>query len=595
MSFITRMIYSALVDADFQETETFMQQGEKPRGGHASIEELCNTFNTAMQKFDNPQDDLNKKRTETLKACKDKANLEQGFFTLTVPTGGGKTLASMGFALNHAVKHGLKRVIYVIPFTSIIEQNAGVFKDYLGEDNVLEHHSNFDWKNWNNKPDTESADDATNDTLDKLKLASENWDIPIVVTTNVQFFESLFSSRTSRCRKLHNIVNSVIILDEAQLLPPEFLQPILDAMRLLMEYYGVTFVLCTATQPALETRKDNFGKTWLQGLDSATEIVPDTAELYRQLERVKIEQPEDVNAPGDWDEIADRIKQHESVLAIVNTRADCRELQRRMPPGARHLSALMCGEHRSHVIKGIKQQLARHEPVRVVSTQLIEAGVDVDFPVVYRALAGLDSIAQAAGRCNREGKLEGKGQVTVFVAPKQSPMGLLRFGEDACKAILSEHPEKLLTPERFKRYFTQYYSKAGPEGLDRKGIAKLLTQDARQCRIQFRAAAEKFQLIDEDGSVSIIVPYVNPGDSNSDSRLLIARLRAGELHRDLLRQLQRFTVTVRKHEFFALRNAGDIEEIVPDLWVLKNETAYHPTLGLLIGASCSPAPGSLCC
>lgn len=578
-----RMLFSCLTDADFLNTEAFMNADKSEmRGGYPELATLLSQFDAAMKQKEQGAEKtpVNLLRANVLRQCREAAKEEPGLYTLTVPTGGGKTLSSLAFALEHAILHKKRRVIYAIPYTSIIEQTAEVFRGiFNGRDAVLEHHCNL----------------ASEQDSPKNRLASENWDAPLIVTTNVQLFESLFAARTSRCRKLHNLVNSVIILDEAQLLPPEFLQPILDAMRLLIEHYGVTFVLCTATQPALETRKDNFGRTWLRGLDSATEIVSDAAELYRQLERVEIEQPEDLKAHGDWDEIADRIKQHESVLAIVNTRTDCRELQRRMPPGTKHLSALMCGEHRSHVIKGIKQQLLRHEPVRVVSTQLIEAGVDVDFPVVYRALAGLDSIAQAAGRCNREGKLEGRGQVIVFVAPKQSPRGLLRFGEDACKAILCEHAEKLLTPELFKRYFTHYYSKAGQDGLDRKGIGKLLTQDARQCRIQFRTAAERFQLIDEDGSVSIIVPYASPDDSNRNSRLLIARLRAGELHRDLLRQLQRFTVTVRKHEFFTLRNAGDIEEIVPDLWVLKNETAYHPTLGLLIGASCNPYPGSLCC
>ena len=218
LAFMTRMLFSALVDADFQETESYMKDDVKPCGEHTSIEELCKVFNTALQKFDNPQGHINEKRTETLKASMDKAESEQGFFTLTIPTGGGKTLASMAFALNHAVEHGLKRVIYVIPFTSIIEQNAAVFKEYLGEDNVLEHHSNFDWKK-GDKPDTESADDQTKNVLDKLKLASENWDIPIVVTTNVQFFESLFANKSSRCRKLHNLAKSVIIFDEAQMLP----------------------------------------------------------------------------------------------------------------------------------------------------------------------------------------------------------------------------------------------------------------------------------------------------------------------------------------------------------------------------------------
>lgn len=223
-----------------------MQQGAKRRGGYASIEELCETFNTAIQKFDNPQDIINKKRTETLKACKEKSDLEQGFFTLTIPTGGGKTLTSMAFALNHAAKHGLKRIIYVIPFTSIIEQNAAVFKDYLGGNNVLEHHSNFDWKNWN-KPDAESADDATRDTLDKLKLASENWDIPIVVTTNVNFFELLFANKSSRCRKLHNMAKSVIIFDEAQMLPREYLDPCMLAVKELVTNYSASAIFCTAT------------------------------------------------------------------------------------------------------------------------------------------------------------------------------------------------------------------------------------------------------------------------------------------------------------------------------------------------------------
>jgi len=578
-----RMLFSCLTDADFLDTEAFMNADKSEmRGGYPELTTMLSQFKAAMEQKEQGAEktQVNLLRADVLQQCREKAKGEPGLYTLTVPTGGGKTLSSLAFALEHAILHKKRRVIYAIPYTSIIEQTAEVFRGiFKGPDAVLEHHCNL----------------ASEQDSPKSRLATENWDAPLIVTTNVQLFESLFAARTSRCRKLHNLVNSVIILDEAQMLPPEFLQPILDAMRLLIEHYGVTFVLCTATQPALETRKDHFGKAWLRGLESATEIVPNTAEFYRQLERVEIEQPADLNAHSDWDEIADRIKQHESVLAIVNTRADCRELQRRMPPGAKHLSALMCGEHRSHVINGIKQQLVRHEAVRVVSTQLIEAGVDVDFPVVFRALAGLDSIAQAAGRCNREGKLEGKGQATVFVAPKQSPKGLLRFGEDACKAILSERPEKPLTPELFKRYFTQYYSKVGKDGLDRKGIDKLLTQDARQCRIQFRTAADNFQLIDEDGSVSIIVPYVNPGDSKRDSRLLIARLRAGELHRDLLRQLQRFTVTVPKHDFFILRDADDIEEIVPDLWVLKNETAYHPTLGLLIGASCNPDPGSLYC
>jgi CRISPR-associated endonuclease/helicase Cas3 len=255
----------------------------------------------------------------------------------------------------------------------------------------------------------------------------------------------------------------------------------------------------------------------------------------------------------------------------------------------------MCGEHRSYVIKKIKEALSHHDSVRVVSTQLIEAGVDVDFPVVYRALAGLDSIAQAAGRCNREGTQAGKGQVFVFVPPHQSPKGMLRFGEDACKIVLHERSNNPLTPELFTSYFNHYYGKVGKDGLDKNEIEELLTKDAAQCKIQFRTAAEKFQLIDEDGSVAVIVPYANPDDASRDSRPLIVRLRAKELHRDLLRKLQRFTVSVRNRDFDALCKAGDLDEVAPGIWVLKNETAYHPDLGLLVGESGNPDPGSLCC
>jgi len=576
-----RMLFSCLTDADFLDTEAFMNKGKsRQRGGYPELATLLSQFNKAMKTKTQQAEPspINRLRAEVLWKCQEKAAGAPGLYTLAVPTGGGKSLSSLAFALEHAIHHGKSRIIYAIPYTSIIEQTAEVFRGIFKEgDAVLEHHSYLD----------------SEKETSKSRLAAENWDAPLIVTTNVQLFESLFASRTSRCRKLHNLVNSVIILDEAQLLPPEFLQPILDVMRLLIEHYGVTFVLCTATQPALDTRKDSFGKTWLRGPGDAKEIVSGTQELYAQLERVTVSLPDDWNKPGNWDEIADRIEQHPSVLAIVNTRADCRELHRRMPPGTVHLSALMCGEHRSYVIGKIKQQLKNGESVRVVSTQLIEAGVDVDFPVVYRALAGLDSIAQAAGRCNREGKQAGKGKVFVFVPPKQAPKGLLRFGEDACKIILHERPENPLTPEQFTRYFTQYYSKV--DNLDKHGIEKLLTQDARECKIQFRTAAEKFQLIEEDGNVAVIVPYANPENSSRESRPLIAQLRSGQLDRLLLRKLQRFTVSVSERDFKALTNAGDIETLAPGLWILKNETAYHPNLGLLVGETGNPDPGKLYC
>lgn len=311
-AFFTRMLYSVLVDADFQETETYMNDGRKPRGEFEGIEDLCRRFNDFLQKFDNPANEINRKRTETLKACVEKSAEQQGFFTLTVPTGGGKTLASMAFALNHAVRHGLKRIIYVVPFTTIIEQNAAVFKDCLGGQNVLEHHSNFDW---NQKPGTNeaSSDDETRDVLDKLKLASENWDIPIVVTTNVQFFESLFANRSSRCRKLHNLARSVVIFDEVQMLPREYLDPCMLAVQELVQNYGASAVFCTATQPSLGGR--------LPGVQF-TELAPNPQSLFDFYRRVQIR---NIGKVADA-ELLQRLNSHDQALCIVNTRKHAKGL-----------------------------------------------------------------------------------------------------------------------------------------------------------------------------------------------------------------------------------------------------------------------------
>jgi len=398
-----RMLFSCLVDADFLDTEKFMNDAQAAaRSGYRDIADLMDRFDKHMAAFTVNADNtpVNTIRTDILRQCREKAALNPGMFSLTVPTGGGKTLSGMAFALQHAVQYNKKtddqmkhkqRIIYVIPYTSIIEQTAGIFRDIFG-DNVVEHHANLD-------PDKEDA---------RSRLATENWDAPVIVTTNVQFFESLFAARTSRCRKLHNIVNSVVVLDEAQLLPPEFLQPIVNVMNQLVTYYGVTFVLSTATQPALGSFQPFGGKPF-HGLDNVHEIMDDPDSLYQKLKRVEVSVPSDLQTSRDWQSIANELIQHPSVLCIVSRRDDARELHRLMTASENgkdtlHLSALMCGEHRSKVIADIKTRLKRNEPVRVISTQLVEAGVDVDFPVVCRALAGLDSIAQAAGRCNREGK-----------------------------------------------------------------------------------------------------------------------------------------------------------------------------------------------
>ncbi len=565
-----RLLFSCLVDADFLDTEAFMDQGRADRrSGYPALPELETRLDAHLSKVSSqaPGTGVNRARARILAECRAAAAQSPGLFSLTVPTGGGKTLSGMAFALEHALRHGQRRVIYVIPYTSIIEQTADVFRGVFG-DAVVEHHSN-----------TESDDEDA-----RSRLACENWDAPIIVTTNVQFFESLFAARTSRCRKLHSIVGSVVVLDEAQLLPPGFMQPILDVLNLLARHYGVTAVLSTATQPALASR-EWFGGG-LRGLDDVREIVADPDRLYTELKRVDVRLPDDLKTPRGWDELAAEIAGHDDVLAIVNRRADARELHRRLSPGTRHLSALMCGAHRSVVIAEIVQALqARRndtglQPVRVVSTQLVEAGVDLDFPVVYRALAGLDSIAQAAGRCNREGRLR-SGEVRVFVPPKPSPPGLLRQGEQVTIGLLDGYDGNPLERHLFTSYFAQLYRGVD---LDAKGICPWLEpdRDTFGC-VGLRSAAETFKLIDseETGYRSVFVPYRRDGD-NDVFKTCVSTLRKHGPQRWLLRKLQRYAVSLPGYQFKTLHQRGDLDEVTPGLFVLKSAAQYDPVLGLLL-------------
>lgn len=435
-----RFLFSCLVDADFLDTEAFMNgyadadeaQAVGFRPSFANLDELHTRYERYMADLAQKAEDssLNRERKGVLQQCFQTALSDKNIFSLTVPTGGGKTLASLGFALKHALNFGKKRIIYAIPFTSIIEQNADVFRKVLGSDVVLEHHSNLEV--------------GENQETAKTRLATENWDAPLIVTTNVQLFESLFAAKTSRCRKIHNITDSVIILDEAQQIPHEFQKPITDMMRVLARDYGVTFVLCTATQPELDKETDAFGRTLLEGLPDVHEIVADKTVLAEKLRRVNIKLPLKGTLKQSWQQIADEIAEHACVLAVVNTRKHARKLFAALPSSGikLHLSANMCAAHRAEVIALIRRylQLYRNgqltKPLWVVSTQLIEAGVDLDFPVVYRAMAGLDSIAQAAGRCNREGKLPELGEVVVFRAEEGAPSGSLKQGQDITEEMI---------------------------------------------------------------------------------------------------------------------------------------------------------------
>ncbi|MGH8629281.1 MAG: CRISPR-associated endonuclease Cas3'', partial [Burkholderiales bacterium] len=425
-----RMLFSSLVDADFLDTESFMNPAQATRRGrYPELGALAIEFERFMadkrgKRVGEPP--VNAARREVLAACERAADWPPGFFSLTVPTGGGKTLSSMAFALRHALAHGKRRVIYVIPYLSIIEQTGEVFRRALGTlaDAVLEHHSNLE-------PD----DDANT----RARLAAENWDAPLIVTTAVQFYESLFAAKPRRVRKLHNIADSVIILDEAQTLPPEFLSPILATLRQLVQSYGATIVLCTATQPTLHEKPAGVSSfPALEAELQPREIAPDPPTLYARLRRVRLDvRPEDVRAT--WPELAAELAAAPQMLCVVDRRRYAvelfQELKQRAPVGSFHLSTRLCGAHRSRRLSEIRQRLADGLPTRVVSTQLIEAGVDVDFPLVYRVAGGLDAIAQAAGRCNREGRMA-EGRVVVFRAPEEAPPGLLRHAQQAAREFL---------------------------------------------------------------------------------------------------------------------------------------------------------------
>lgn len=579
-----RMLFSALVDADFLDTEAFMQpdkatrrQGAWPITQYRDLLMHHLAEKAAQVEAEGRHDDpVMQARRTVLSQCIEKSALAPGVFTLTVPTGGGKTLSSLAFALKHAAANQQRRIIYAIPYTSIIEQTASIFKSIFGDEQVIEHHS--------------QADAPVEKETPRSRLACENWDAPLIVTTNVQLFESLFASRTSQCRKLHRIANSVIVLDEAQLLPPEFLQPVLDALHVLVLHFGVTVLLCTATQPSLTDNERFDPRQALRGLPEPTPLIDHEALLYDQLRRVDINWPDDLNTPIAIEALAQEVARHDCVLTIVNTRNDAADLVQALDAatGERclHLSAAMCGQHRADVIEEIRIRLRARRgnedprPLRVVSTQLVEAGVDIDFPVVYRALAGLDSIAQAAGRCNREGQLAGgtKGQVHVFVRDIPKTLHALRFGAQATRGVLASGADPL-SPAAFRHYFPLYY--ASFPSRDQHQIVRELSEGRTDLKFQFRTAAQRFKLIDDQDQATVLIPYESP---NAPSiRPLIEILKRGDAERWVLRKLQRYAIPVRTRLLRGLLSTQSVQEISSGLFWLVNELTYDRRQGLLSG------------
>ena len=555
----TRMVFSAVVDADFLDTERHFNPGRTTaRCTEPDVDEIRERFQVRHgEATAGATGTVNEIRAEVHQSCLNAATEKSGIFRLTVPTGGGKTLSAMAFALKHASIHGMKRVIVATPYTSITQQTASVYREFLGETTdesspvVLEHHS--------------MAEAAEEDEYDGdvvwHRLATENWDAPVVVTTTVQLFQSLFSNRTSATRKLHRLARSIIILDEAQKLPPRLLTPILGVLKELTEHYGTTVVLSTATQPAFETIKP-FADI------PATEIVPDHQRHFKALKRVRYEWMTD--SPLSWEEVAEILRESSQAMAVVNTKKDALNLLEALADSeALHLSTLLCGRHRQRVIQEIRDRLATGQACRVVSTQVVEAGVDLDFPMVMRAVGPLDSIIQAAGRCNRSGRLV-TGRVVVFQPENGSvPPGDYRTATEQSMSILAEGNIDLDDPATSTTFF--------------KRLFDILETDApeiqnRRKELNYPEVARLFRMINEETVDAIVTKYGTHEERETVEEAL-AKLRKGSAEaRFLLRQVRPWTVQVYRNELASRERAGLIAQVIPGVYEWLGD--YDPVTGI---------------
>ncbi len=553
MSFFIRMVYSCLVDADYLDTEAFMTDGGTGRMAGESMLMLLEKLNRHIAPWlgNEDKDTINGRRTEILRSCIEKGKKRKGLFRLTVPTGGGKTVASLAFALNHAAEHGLKRMIYVIPYTSIIEQNAKVFGDILGEENVLEHHSGIDYE--------------STDELKTKQLAAENWDMPVVVTTNVQFFESLFSHRSSKCRKLHHIANSVIIFDEAQMLPNDYLLPCIAAMEELIRHYGSSIVLCTATQPSL--------KSFFPEDMACEELCPRMEEQFQFFKRNCFKNLGKITE----DELLERLRTEKQALCILNTKNQVQGLYENLEgEGVYHLSTFMYPYHRQRRLAEIRERLAAGEKCIVIATSLVEAGVDLDFQTVYRELAGIDSMIQAAGRCNREGKRELSDSFAFYFQLEEARRIPGQEQQiDTAKLVIRRY-EDIASLEAVQEYFSRLYQFKG-SALDKKNIL----EEFQRGRFAFATVGREFKLI-EQNTKTILIP-VEPR-----AKEIVEELRVKGASRRLIREAGKYCVNVYDNLFQKLCSAGMVvgvsEELKEEFFVLRDCGDYSDETGLQVHA-----------
>lgn len=555
--FFTRMLFSCLVDADYTDTGAFMDNSPYLPASSSSMEELWRRLETYVSGWFPPKGALNMQRCAILEQCMSAgAQYGPGLFTLTVPTGGGKTVASLSFALAQAKARRMKRIVYVIPYTSIIEQTAQIFREILGDENVLEFHSGVQFD--------QQEDDASSPETAPLTRSVETWDVPVIVTTAVQFFESLYACRPSKCRKLHNLAQSVLIFDEAQMLPLPYLRPCVWAIAQLVRHYGASAVLCTATQPALDPIFQEFAPEI-----PIREICPMAEAHWESFRRVSFQQAGTLS----WMDLAARLQQQEQVLCVVNTRRAAREVFHQLSgPGNFHLSTLMYPAHRKRILDEIRRRLRDGLPCRVVSTSLIEAGVDVDFPAVYRELSGLDSILQAAGRCNREGKRPPEDSIVTIFQGEDPPPRLFETSIGAGKIVL-DHCQDVSSRAAIHTYFSTLLDLKGAEAQDAHHILPLMESEF----FPFRTVAERFHLI-ESPTTTVYLPL-------EEGAGLVELLRSGQYSRTLYRRLGQYGVSVYPQHLAALEQAGALEHLEDGSVVLRDIGLYTQTTGLTLEPS----------
>ena len=563
---LTRMLFSCLVDADFLDTEAFMNNQPVRKNEFSSLNEIAAMFWSRLEEdgYFRPKNALNEKRCEILHTCMRKGEGKQGLYSLTVPTGGGKTISSMAFAMKQAMKWQKERIIYVVPYLSIIEQTADVFRTFLGNHAVLESHSQVDYDSL-----LEEGSEEAGRVAERMKLAAENWDAPVVITTNEQFFESLYANKTSRCRKLHNIANSIIILDEAQMMPVDFLKPCLHVLEQLVHYYGCTVVLCSATQPELGRylQKNPIQK-------NPIEIMENVGELFQFFKRVTF----DIDGETDYAEIAKKLDECEQVLCIASTKKEAEKIVELLDGEAMYLSTNLCPAHRREIIREMKTRLQDGKPCRVVSTSIISVGVDIDFPVVYLQYTGLDSLIQGAGRCNREGRQSlQKSRAHIFWTKESKKSLFMRKEKQVTDMIRKKYnAEEMTEPSAIRTYFENWYQ-SNEGNLDYREIEKLAQS------LSFAEIGKRFHLIN-DSTKSVFIPF------GEKARNIKEQLMMGNRSRQLMRAAGAYMINVRyskaqgQSDFMKLLTQGQIEMFPGDenLAYLVNMEDYDAELGLKI-------------